>query len=107
MASHSKYLFAALIVVLAACAGRQQTVTPTASYDDDESVAQIKRTAENVAVTPAPPSSSEVVCREVRITGSHLPKERCATRARSRREAQEAREWLRSGGLDGSVSVVQ
>lgn len=53
------------------------------------------------------PSRTEVVCREVARTGSHIARRECFPRDASRRQSQEAREWLRSGGVEGSVSVIQ
>ena len=62
--------------------------------------------ADGMTVTVMP-SESSVVCQEVRRTGSHMVRKECRPRAESRLRSIEAREWLRSGGTEGSVSVVQ
>ena len=71
---------------------------------DPQLLREIRVTAKAVALSP--PMDSDVVCRRVTPTGSHLSKQRCDRRSSLRRQRQEAQEWLRSDGLDGSVSGV-
>ena len=71
---------------------------------DPQLLREIRVTAKAVALSP--PMDSAVVCRRITPTGSHLSKQRCDRRSSLRRQREEAQEWLRSDGLDGSVSGV-
>jgi len=76
----------------------------SAELIDPQLLSEIRVTAKAVALSP--PMDSDVGCRRITPTGSHLSKRRCDTRSSLRRQREEAQEWLRSDGLDGSVSGV-
>ncbi len=100
-------------VVLASCAGQQETPTVAEAFDeageqvgDAQALEEIKINAKQVALAGVPPES-EVVCERVARTGSHLPTRRCTTRQVQRAEREEAQEWLRSDGQRGSLTTVR
>ena len=102
------------IVFLAACAAQREapeTAQPetvdVAAQHDPQTLQEIKLSAETVALEPAGTNSdSELVCRQERRPGSHISERRCYTRAAVRRQAEEAQEWLRTGGTAGSITEV-
>jgi hypothetical protein len=102
----SKRMMLPCIALLPACAAQPGTSELAATYDPT-ALQQIRDGARQVTVASAPVSHGTVVCREVKRTGSHMARERCVTRQQSRQESTEAKEWMRSGGQKGSVSVVQ
>ena len=104
----------ASVFLLAACAAQPESImtaqlepvepTEAAAQYDPEVLQEIKTNARTVAI--APQVESDVVCQRVTPTGSHISERRCYTRQALRRQSEEAQEWLRSGGLRGSVSEV-
>ena len=98
-------------VLVLACAPQPQLpqlVQPEsadfAEQFDPQTLQEIRVTAKTVAL--ARPTDSDVICREVTPTGSHISKQRCDRRSALRRQREEAQKWLRTDGLDGSVSGV-
>ncbi len=100
-----------LVLLLTACAGQQPAPDATqlvaAVADDPQTLQEIKVNAKTVALLPArPPADDDVICVEEKTTGSRIATNRCYTREQQRRQNEEAQEWLRSGGLSGSVAEV-
>ena len=101
----------ASVFLLAACAAQPEPIVtaqlepvdPSAQYDP-EVLQEIKTNAKTVAI--APQLESEVVCQRVTPTGSHISERRCYSKQALRRQSEEAQEWLRSGGMRGSISEV-
>lgn len=59
-----------------------------------------------IELKPRPPTDDEVICRREVLTGSHWPREVCMTRGRREEIREKAQEWYRTGGREGSPSVV-
>ncbi len=65
--------------------------------------------AENVEEVPIRPqriTGDTVVCETFVPTGSHIRRRRCSTVRELDRVAEEAREWMRSGGERGSLTLA-
>jgi hypothetical protein len=100
-----------LVILLTACAAEQPAPEPallvTAVAHDPQTLQEIKVNVKTVAMLPTRPSADDdVICVREKTTGSHIATDRCYTREQQRRRNSEAQEWLRSGGLSGSVSEV-
>ena len=100
-----------LVLLLTACAAQQPEPEPTqlaaAVAHDPQILQEIKVNAKTVVLLPARSSADdEVICVREKTTGSHIATDRCYTREQQRRQNAEAQEWLRSGGLSGSVAEV-
>lgn len=91
--------------LLAACAAQPESPPVLPAGADAATVQQLKDNARVVEI--APESGSNVLCKEVRQTGSYVMRKRCVSRAESQAEAREAKEWYRTGGSQGSISVVK
>jgi hypothetical protein len=91
--------------LLAACAVQPKAPPVEAAATEAATLQQIKDNARVVDI--AAESASNVDCREVRQTGSYVMRKRCVSRAQAQAEAREAKEWYRTGGREGSVSVVK
>ena len=99
--------------LLAACAAQQEmsesadaAQASAGEAPDSGTLQEIKLSAEQVSLAPAP-QESDVVCERVVPTGSLIPKRRCVTRAALREETEQAQEWLRSGGTRGAITEVR
>ncbi len=65
--------------------------------------------AENVkevSLRPQPITGDTVVCETFVPTGSHIRRRRCSTVRELDRIADEAQEWMRSGGERGSLTLA-
>ena len=62
--------------------------------------------AQEVAIQPTPMTPDRVVCRRETPTGSLIPRTRCYTQREIDQQGIEAREWLASDGLRGSLTVA-
>ncbi len=65
--------------------------------------------AENVkevSLRPQPITGDIVVCETFVPTGSHIRRRRCSTVRELDRVADEAQEWMRSGGERGSLTLA-
>ncbi len=61
---------------------------------------------EEVPIRPQPITGDIVVCETFVPTGSHIRRRRCSTVRELDRIADEAQEWMRSGGERGSVTLA-
>ena len=61
---------------------------------------------EEVPIRPQPITGDIVVCETFVPTGSHIRRRRCSTVRELDRIADEAQEWMRSGGERGSLTLA-
>ncbi len=61
---------------------------------------------EEVPIRPQPITGDTVVCETFVPTGSHIRRRRCSTVRELDRVAEEAQEWMRSGGERGSLTLA-
>ncbi len=61
---------------------------------------------EEVPIRPQPITGDTVVCETFVPTGSHIRRRRCSTVRERDRVAEEAQEWMRSGGERGSLTLA-
>lgn len=100
-----------LVTLLTGCAAQQSapdsTQLLTAVANDPQTLQEIEVNVKTIALLSArPPADDDVICVKEKTTGSHIATNRCYTREQQRRQNEEAAEWLRSGGLRGSVAEV-
>jgi hypothetical protein len=95
------------VSLLAACTHQPKTAALSADDATKLPEAVLGDDVEIVAIEASVDSEDTIYCKKVRRTGSFMRREYCVTRADSQRSSLEARKWLRSGGLEGSVTTVR
>jgi len=75
----------------------------SAAYTAEE----LRASAKQVGIQPPSFSGDDVVCRKETRVGTHVRRERCFRRGELGEATRNAQEWLRSGGFQGSPTVVR
>jgi hypothetical protein len=92
----------ALILVYAmlfatSCFGAEREVAPARAESESEVKPNDMSLVDNAAVslTTVPVAEEEQVCRRERVTGTHISKKVCRTKAQIRTERMEAENYMR------------
>ncbi|MFL2554634.1 MAG: hypothetical protein ACJ0S4_08065 [Candidatus Rariloculaceae bacterium] len=102
-------------MVISACGSNYSIVEPPqqaqVTAGEQPPLQEITLNVKSLALAPsannALASDDRLVCTRERRTSSHIPTNRCRTKAQRRDESERAQEWMRTQGEFGSVNVLK
>ena len=101
-------------MVISACGSNYSIVEPPQQAEvaaGEQPLQEITLNGKSLALVPsednALASDDRLVCTRERRTSSHIPTNRCRTKAQRRDESERAQEWMRTQGECGSVNVLK